>query len=367
VPWNADAILVEAILRLPPAARRKTDFTLQLPDREPIAAENLKTEPDSDRYRIFFRWCCPGSRPVIANLCWKKHRLGQVAIPVLGNQEFLGSLRLDAPTVFARISSQNVACRTFVGVQCRGLLATAILASGSGSLAPLVDLGVTVQFRDESELVSVDVAVPLSSSQLGGKQALISAHLPKLPRRTGEWNVTWLVGNRVMGMHHLRVISRRQFIQSLRVSDARFVVVDHKGQMSLRRQIPNDGSVRRAGPCFFVSSREMGMAGRCHLQVHAQVPGGIQSAPTLEQDVLITDGPTPFAPGLMDAGELAQSSAFELRSKSHVLGILPLSPVPAARFTSEGGYVAPPEFPWTNSADEELTERLQRLLEGKTG
>lgn len=365
VPWNADAVIVEAILHLPPAARRKLDFTLQMADREPVAAESLKPDAGSDRYRIFFRWSSPAPHSKGANLYWKKHRLGQVPIPMLASGDFLAGLRLDSPTVFARIGSQSVACRTFVALQCRGLQATAVLASSAGSLAPLADLGVVVRFRNETDHTTVDVPAPLTSSQLGGRQALISAHAPNIPRRIGEWTVTWYVGDRLMGAQYVRAITRKQFLQSLRVSDTRFVVVDEKGQLSLRRQIPADGASTRAGPCFFVSSRELGMAGKCTLHVHAQVPGGVPAPQMLQQELLVTDGPTPFAPGLVNVADLAQATAFELRSKSRILGILPLSPVPAARFTSEGGFVPPAEFPWTIAADEELTERLQRLLNGR--
>ena len=39
IPWNAEAVLVEALLRLPPGvSRRKGDFTLRCPDRESVAA-----------------------------------------------------------------------------------------------------------------------------------------------------------------------------------------------------------------------------------------------------------------------------------------------------------------------------------------
>jgi hypothetical protein len=45
-----------------------------------------------------------------------------------------------------------------------------------------------------------------------------------------------------------------------------------------------------------------------------------------------------------------------------VLGVLPLSPVPTATFTAEGGYKPPPEFTWSASAEDELSERLARLM-----
>ena len=69
-----------------------------------------------------------------------------------------------------------------------------------------------------------------------------------------------------------------------------------------------------------------------------------------------------MVPGTLDAGDVAQVSAFELRTASGSLGLLPLAPVPTATFTSEGGFRAPADYPWTPSADEEMRDRLDRLL-----
>ncbi|MCE9529700.1 MAG: hypothetical protein K8T89_00950, partial [Planctomycetes bacterium] len=54
IPWGAESVLVQALLRLPPSARKKADFTLRLPGQAPVAAESIRKEND-DRFRIFFR------------------------------------------------------------------------------------------------------------------------------------------------------------------------------------------------------------------------------------------------------------------------------------------------------------------------
>ena len=71
------------------------------------------------------------------------------------------------------------------------------------------------------------------------------------------------------------------------------------------------------------------------------------------------------APGTLDVNDLAQVSGFEVSVKGRVLGILSLCPAPTAAFTSEGGFKPPHEFTWTAAAEEEMTDRLNRLLEGK--
>ena len=85
------------------------------------------------------------------------------------------------------------------------------------------------------------------------------------------------------------------------------------------------------------------------------------------QEVLITDGPTMVAPGTLDPADLAQVTAFELRLKNETLGVLSLSPVPTAAFTGEGGFKPSGDFVWSSAAEEELNDRLSRLLEGPNG
>src|SRR5262249_39704446 len=119
------------------------------------------------------------------------------------------------------------------------------------------------------------------------------------------------------------------------------------------------------GPCFLVSSGEPGMAGLCRLQVAAQVPGSVPAPLLLEQEGLITDGPTMVAPGTVDACDLAKGTGFELSVRGHPLGTLSLCPAPTATFTNEGGFKPPHDFTWSAAAEEEMTERLNRLLEGR--
>src|SRR5262249_14654757 len=89
VPWNADAVHGEASLKLPSQARRKTDFTLRLPDRDSVLAESLR--PDGERFRLFFRLATP-TEGTIAELCWRDHSLSQLTIPVMCCDEYLRNL-----------------------------------------------------------------------------------------------------------------------------------------------------------------------------------------------------------------------------------------------------------------------------------
>jgi hypothetical protein len=369
IPWNAEAVLVEATLRLPSAGmRRKQDFQLRVPGQDPRPADNLRKQeaiipPDEHRYSLSFRVVPPADN-VTADLLWRGRSLGQLELPVLKRDEFFSNLRLQMPTLYVRLGDESVACQTFVSTQCKGLLASALLTSPT-SLAPLADMDFQVEFRSERSGSETRVPVCLSSTQLTGRQALLTVAPHKHPRRMGTWTATWLLGDRVLATQRVRGISQHQFHRSLRVCDTRFVLQKPDGTVTLARQLPPAEQRGRVGPCFLVVSNEPGMAGLCPVRVTAQVAGAIQPPLLLEQDVLVTDGPTVVAPGTLDPIDLAQVSAFDLSLKGRSLCLLPLSPAPAAGFTSEGAFKAPPEYTWSHAADEELNERLSRLLEEK--
>ena len=52
IPWNAEAVLVEALVRLPTTGpRRKTDFQLRIGRQEPLNPELMRKEENEDRHR----------------------------------------------------------------------------------------------------------------------------------------------------------------------------------------------------------------------------------------------------------------------------------------------------------------------------
>jgi hypothetical protein len=364
IPWTAEGVVVEALVRLASTNRRKTDFLLRLPDRQTVPAEALRRVEDQgdDLYRATFRLSPPG-RTVSAEVLYRDRLLGQISLPFLSREEFLGGLRLEMPTLFVRLGEESVACQTFVPSQCRGLVATALLASPT-SLVPLLDMDVRVEFRCERDGTSFQAPACLTASQLIGRSALVTVAPARYPRRIGVWTVTWLVGEHLLARQRIRGVSQRHFQRSLRISDTRFVVQEKGSPYRLCVQPPPPDPNLRIGPCFLLASSEPGMAGMVRLRVAAQVTGAVQPPPLLEQRVRITDGPTMVAPGTLDAHDLEQVSGFEVSVAGHSLGALSLCPAPEATFTNEGGFKPPPDYTWTAAAEEEMTDRLNRLFEG---
>jgi hypothetical protein len=358
VPWSADAVTVEVQLRLPPAARRKTDFTLRFPDGERIPAEAVRQDA-FDRHRVVFRFPVPRSTAP-GELLWKSRVVAPVAVPVLTAEAFLGGLAVAAPALLVRLGGQTVAARVFVPDRHRGLLASAVLRAPH-RLAPVGDLGLVVVFRNERTGRSFEVPVPLTAEQRGATEAVVTAACPKLSRRPGAWSAVWRVGGRELAARRVEAIPARRFEDSVRVADARFAVADKAGAVRVVRQPPAPGAADRLGPCFLVASAEPGAVGLCRLGVFAVGPGDPRPALLVDQEVLVTDAPTVFAPGLLGTADLARVGGFELRLNGRVLGSASLSPVPPATLTAEGGFKPPPDFTWTAAAEDELQERLGRL------
>lgn len=368
VPWNAEAVVVEAGVRLSAsAARNKSDFSLRLAATgEMLPTESLRQEEAEAPARLFFRFPVP-PRSTRVELLWRGRVLGQVELTVLSADDFEAGLSLQLPTVHVGLGSHTVVCQTFVTTQCHGLHASAVLNSAT-SLAPLADLGLRVELAREDGTLVETVPLRLSSSQLRARQALLSAALSR-PRRAGVLQVRWLLGERELAAQKVRGITKKQFLRSLRISGTRFVL-QRGDELRVIRSLPaRDGrldliGVTRLGPCFLVSSSEAGMAGLAPLQVRAQVAGAVRAPLVQEQELLITDGPLPFAPGTLDVADLEQVQHFALESPDGRLGLLPLSPAPVAHFNNEGGFTPAEEFVWSNAAEEQLNEKLGKLLGG---
>jgi hypothetical protein len=359
-------VLVEARLWLPPSSKRprKGDFRLRLSDASrDIAPEALRYgDEDIEPSRLYFRLPVP-QQTCVAEVLWKDHSRGQITLPVLLRDDFCKGLGLQWPTLYVCLDEHSVASQTYVSAQCDGLLATAFLTSPT-SLAPLPDLDLHVEIRPERGGSSRCVRAQLSSSQLQMNQAMVTVRLPK-PKRMGDWLATWKLGDTPLVCTRIKAISRIQFLRSLRLTEARFVVQTRDGSVAVVRQLPPLESLARIGPCFLISSSERGIAGLCTLQVRARVRGGVQPLPLAEQEVLVTDGPAPFAPGTVDVRDLDEVDSFELRVKGKdPFGILPLEPAPTAEFSAEGGFKPVLDFSWSSAAEEQLNERLARLIEG---
>jgi hypothetical protein len=299
----------------------------------------------------------------MVELHWRSHALARAVLPLLTPEQFLDRLQLKASNVSVRLGENTVACRAFVCSQGRGLIAGGLLSSAT-SLAPLVDLDLAVEFVDLRSGTAQRVPVRLAHSQLGHREALVAIAAPRRPRRMGEWAVQWTLAGRVLDRKEVRVLGQRSLRKLLYVAECRYVLQAKDGSITLTRHLPTPADGARLGPCFLIASRVPGIAAAVPLEVRVQSKSAPHAPSVLTQEVIITDGPTPYMPGTVSLTDLPDVVAFELYNKGQALGFLSTSPAPVASFTSEGGFKPPgDDYTWTTAADEELADRLAKLTE----
>ena len=263
IPWNAEAVLVEALLRLPPApaaARATSSCACPASHRcRPTTCAARK------RRRPLPRSPSACRRPALTvdrrAALPRPRRSARSTLPFLSREEFLHGLRLQMPTLFVRLGEESVACQTFVASQCRGLLASgrADQPDQPGAAArpgPAGRVPLRAQRAGQSR-----GAGPLEQSQLAGRQALVTVAPRRYPRRQGAWTATWLLGDRPLATQRVRGISQ----QAIPAFAAHLGHAFRRATRAAAR--PPDpaaaaaGNGGRVGPCFLVSSGEPGMAG----------------------------------------------------------------------------------------------------------
>ncbi|MCI0643067.1 MAG: hypothetical protein L0Y72_08800 [Gemmataceae bacterium] len=404
IPWCAEAVVVQAGVDCPSASIGHLTFAashsssgvegfrIHLGNKD-FPPELVRVQEALGTVLLTFRLPLP-KQTTIAELFFRNKPIGQVTLPVVGLDEYLRKTTVQMPTLSVRLGAATVACKTYVHGQCQGWVASALLHNPAG-LLPLCDLGLRVQVRrgdmpphlrrvSPAEVTGepiVDAQAAFSSSQFRAKQALVSVALPK-PRRQGEWNIAWVIGEKTVAERSLRAISRQRFLRSLHVAASRFLFQDVKGVMHVERYFDPEKEPARVGPCFLLASDEPGIAGLCSMQVRvlgkslprSKAGGGDGCVPSLlrgrgveaaclpEQDILVTDGPTPVAPGTIDIELLQHVKGFELRLGKDVLARLPLSAAPQASFTAEGGFKPAEAFEWNQAAEEQLMDKLNKLM-----
>jgi hypothetical protein len=368
IPWNADSVIVEANVRLPPnAPRTKENFTLRMADDAPaVMAELIAKESKQTPLRVFFRVPVPAQTCTV-QVRWREHSLGQIEVPILSASEFVEGFTLEMPTTHVAIGNRAVACQSFVNTQGKIVFASALLR-GAGPLAAALDLDLRVEVERTDGRPVGTVPVSLTRDQLRARQVLASVLLPKL-RTLGTYQVSWHIATRCLHTQRLRVMSKKTFVRSLRISATRFILHAADGAMQSVRTLPlREGNPHLEGiaqvvPCFYVCSGESGMAGIAPFTLRA-LAGDVITTLAIENDVLVTDGPTPILLGAVSARELNNVKHFTLGSGDTILGNLPLVPAPKAEFNAEGGFAPLDDFLWSAAAEEQLNERLGKLLDG---
>jgi hypothetical protein len=360
VPWNAEAVFVEASVVFPPkTVWRKSDFQLRLQGRPPFIPISIQPGDEEQDVKILFRFVPPQCE-TSAKLYAHTSLFGQVWIPFLPLEQFLANLHLECPTIYALLGENCVACQIFVEGQCQNVSACGLLTSPT-SLLPIADLNFTVEFTEHGDYTD-SVRVLLTATQLTAKQAFLSIVPPGARRPFRKCSVSWQLGDRSLALATIRSVPMAALHRSLRLLESRYLFQESHGGIVLSHHLPPREGAGRLMPCFLITSKEPGLAAICSLEVRVQFREPERPPLYLHQDVLVTDGPSLCIPATVSMDNLQEICSFELLCGEEVLAVLPVRPTPVASFTTEGGFKGLEEYDWTPFTEEELVDRLQRLM-----
>jgi hypothetical protein len=359
IPWCAEHATIEASIR--PGWLRsyhKGEFGLRRADGSVVNPAALEPDfPDTGRLAFLLR---PPLRSEELRVCWRGKTRATLRLPGLSAGEFVSDLRLET-AVLGRLAGNLVPCRAAVGPHLQGLLVCGVLTSPT-SLVPLLDRGVTVEVTDTATGWTQVLTPPLARAQLQGRRAFLSAAPAGRPAAGGAWQVRWRVGGVCLAEETVRVLDPDAFRQSVHLVDAGYCSQGAGEHPAFRPHLPPRGSLRRVGPCFRLASRHSGAAGLCPLELRVFYKDSGRAPAVWRQEVLITDGPSPFMPLLLSVAEFEKVASFELLLEGRPAGTLP-GCVPVVRFTSEGGFTELADLDWTPVTEDDLNERLQNLME----
>jgi hypothetical protein len=361
LPWNAEAVLAEARVAFPPSATwRKSDFQLRVPGYAPFMAVSIHPDDQDGVFRILFRLPPLRAKGTVSIYC-QARLLGQEFMPFLSSEEFFRNLSLGATALSTSLGKHHISCQSYVDGQCQGIASGALITSPT-RLLPLVDSQLTVEFRDVTTDCSQKVVVIFTPSELQAKQAFLTVVPPRWPRYFGMCGVRWILDGRPVGHAEIRGVSQTALQRSLYLIEARYVYEESQGNVVLSHFLPARDGLSRVRPCFHLASSEPGMAALCLLEIRVQFRDPKRPPLVYEREVLVTDGPSVCTLPAPEARDIQEVRAFELLSQGRMIGVLTVRPTPVAHFTDEGGFRQPEDYDWTPFSEEELVDRLQRLM-----
>ncbi|MCS7166037.1 MAG: hypothetical protein RMI91_08520 [Gemmatales bacterium] len=372
----ADAITLRAELRYGATkAARRCDLTLHTARRsypaDSLIEDGLANGQGLHRAEFHIE---PLPASDILELRWQGQLLQQISVPVLSLRQFVDQFQVVQPTLFLVLRGRSgeegpldytVPGTKFFRKQGRCVLASAYLRSPT-PLVALLDCHPTVLFQEEASGQAWEVPLRLTAEQLCAREALVTVQCPVRLRRLSRWKVEWrLFSSTTKARCQLEVLAMRSVHRQIVLLETYFVVQEDKtSQVKVEKRLPKNLPLGRVAPCFVLCTREPGLAFLADLEVYATCRDGSKPRLLASQEVLLTDSPSPYVPGTLAANDLRHVLAFELRCGGRLIGHLPLSPVPTARINAEGAFSgAPQDLAWSPALDEELRERLNRLME----
>lgn len=358
IPWAAEAVRLEIVLAESELLlSRRTDFTLRGLNAAPLPCQHIQClQPGL--YRLEF--CFPPllTWPSAVQFWWRDYCLLHLTLPRLTQEDYLRSVRWRSWGVTMRWCQRTVTARSFSRRSLRGLAAI-VLVSSPHRLLPLASLQPHLLVQGLPSGPQFDLPLILTGTQQLDTEALLVVPFPPALLESEQCRWQWCIAGYPVHAETITFLSPQDWEPRVTLRDACFFLNTSRGWVRHTEVQPPPDSVPFA-PCFLLQA-PTGSAGLIPLTLYAHTSQTPRLRRLRHERVLISDAPTPYIPGLFQIQDFPQPTSLELRHGRRILGTLSLSRVPQARFTAEGGFRQVPELTWTESAEAELWERLQRL------
>jgi len=354
IPWNADAFYLEIDIDAGTSLSGYVqDYYIIAPGRTLVRAYAVEPLDMEGNYRALFR-LGPGENNSSYSVLWRTSVLGHVAPVWLRPNEFLDGMKLESPTVFARLGQHYAACQAVVEGQPEHLTACALLRGNAG-LLPILDWDFTLELGQREANTVYRLPIRLTGSQVAGQQALVSTPLPRFTFREGTWTLRWLVRDCELARSELRVVSADSFRKSL------YVALAEPCESSTLDFV--DTPFHAKHPSLRIASREPNIAAWCPLEAVIHFRDPTRMPQHLKTRLFITDLTCPAQGAEAIECNYQEVKEFDFFSDGYFVTSVDWHPSPTALFDSEGGYHAIDDFDWTPARDIELNDRLNQLGE----
>lgn len=358
IPWVAEAVRLEITLAGSDLlACRRTDFTLRGTSETPLPCQDIqRVQPGL--YRLEFRFPLPAVWPSAVQFCWRDYALLNLTLPRLTQEEYLRSVRWRSWGVAMRWRQKAVTARCFSRRSLRGL-AAAVLISSPHRLLPLASLQPHLFVQGLPNGPHFELPLILTASQQLDTEALLTVPFPQALLQSQQCHWQWRTTGCSWHAETLTILPPQEWEHQVLLRDACFYLNTNRGWVRhTEASLPHESGL--FAPCFLLQAPP-GSAGLLPLTFYALTSQAPRLRRLRHECVLVTDAPTPYIPGLFHFQDFPQLTSLELRHGPRILSTLSLSRIPQARFTAEGGFRQAPDVIWTESAEAELWERLQRL------
>lgn len=340
IPWNADSLLVEMLIRFPPKSPcAPKDFLITMGDDDPLIGNEIQitSEGEFNSGKVLFR-ADPPVKNVTAKVYIKNKLRHEMAIPFLSREKFLKGLSFNQASLSCLYDQGAVACKSYYPAGIRNMSIGGIIKSVHG-FEPLLGttLALALTMGKNKKILPWTPNIP----QAGEAMIPLTIPLGTFPRKMGVLESSLLVDGEEIGGGKFQGLSTPEFLRTIEILRAGFVVWNENNMPHLWDNLDSLKAGHRFGPTFWLHSDLQDCVGLADGKINGYLHGSVQPMTLWEGKIPITHVPRLFSPLSMASTHFQELKLFELVIARHPVSRISLASKPKAIFTNEGTIASP--------------------------